>query len=127
MGYRLRRLFAERKRNPRSLDPRWPQDDAGRKKELLWSPGQFSSTYGSAAYNFDPHPDGKRFAVLKVAGTVRSPQGGQGQLHLQFLRRAPPQSPARQELTRVRFPPSPGATNSRAYSARSYGQPSWSR
>jgi hypothetical protein len=43
-------------------------------KPQLWSPGQFSSTYGSAAYSFDPHPDGKRFAVLKAAGTGEVPK-----------------------------------------------------
>ena len=37
-------------------------------KPQLWSPGQFSSNYGLAAYNYDPHPDGKRFAVLKAPG-----------------------------------------------------------
>jgi len=33
----------------------------------LWSPGQFTYT-GVGDYNFDLHPDGKRFAVLKVPG-----------------------------------------------------------
>jgi hypothetical protein len=37
-------------------------------KPQLWSPGQFTDV-GSLFYNFDLHPDGKRFAVLKVAGT----------------------------------------------------------
>ena len=33
----------------------------------LWSPGQFTDR--SIAYNFDLHPDGKRFAVLKASDT----------------------------------------------------------
>ena len=43
-------------------------------KPQLWSPGQLSSTYGVVAYNFDPHPDGKRFAVLKAPGTGEVPK-----------------------------------------------------
>jgi len=35
-------------------------------KPQLWSPGQFTERLGSV--NFDLHPDGKRFAVLKVTG-----------------------------------------------------------
>jgi eukaryotic-like serine/threonine-protein kinase len=37
-------------------------------KPQLWSPGQFTDL-GPGNYNFDPHPDGKRFAVLKISGT----------------------------------------------------------
>jgi eukaryotic-like serine/threonine-protein kinase len=37
-------------------------------KPQLWSPGQFSSFHGYT-YTFDPHPDGKRFAVLKAPAT----------------------------------------------------------
>jgi Tol biopolymer transport system component len=37
-------------------------------KPQLWSPGQFTAT-AVANYNFDLHPDGKRFAVLKTPGT----------------------------------------------------------
>jgi Tol biopolymer transport system component len=37
-------------------------------KPQLWSPGQFTEL-GSGTYNFDLHPDGKRFAVLKAPGT----------------------------------------------------------
>lgn len=37
-------------------------------KPQLWSPGQFTDA-GSNTYNFDLHPDGKRFAVLKTPGT----------------------------------------------------------
>jgi Tol biopolymer transport system component len=40
-------------------------------KAQLWSPGQF--TERGNAYNFDLHPDGKRFAVLKAPGTERAP------------------------------------------------------
>jgi eukaryotic-like serine/threonine-protein kinase len=35
-------------------------------KPQLWSPGQFTDR--GATYNFDLHPDGKRFAVLKAPG-----------------------------------------------------------
>jgi Tol biopolymer transport system component len=37
-------------------------------KPQLWSPGQFTDR-GIYVYNFDLHPDGKRFAVLKTPGT----------------------------------------------------------
>ena len=37
-------------------------------KPQLWSPGQFADP-GAGSYNFDLHPDGKRFAVLKAPGT----------------------------------------------------------
>jgi len=37
-------------------------------KPQLWSPGQFTEL-GLFTYNFDLHPDGKRFAVLKAPGT----------------------------------------------------------
>src|SRR5712692_933400 len=40
-------------------------------KPQLWSPGQFTEL-GLFAYNFDLHPDGKRFAVLKTPGTGQS-------------------------------------------------------
>ena len=33
-------------------------------KSRLWSPGQFTSLWSDL--NFDLHPDGKRFAVLKA-------------------------------------------------------------
>ncbi len=36
-------------------------------KPQLWSPGQFTEL-GLFTYNFDLHPDGKRFAVLKAPG-----------------------------------------------------------
>ena len=39
-------------------------------KPQLWSPGQFTDR-GLGFYNFDVHPDGKRFAVLKAPGTER--------------------------------------------------------
>ncbi len=41
-------------------------------KPQLWSSGQFTNpakTLGGAISNFDLHPDGKRFAVLKSSGT----------------------------------------------------------
>jgi Tol biopolymer transport system component len=40
-------------------------------KPQLWSPGQFT-TRGTSP-NFDLHPDGKRFAVLKAPGTGETP------------------------------------------------------
>ena len=39
-------------------------------KPQLWSPGQFTDR--GNAYNFDLHPDGKRFAVLKAPGTEQT-------------------------------------------------------
>jgi eukaryotic-like serine/threonine-protein kinase len=44
-------------------------------KPKIWSPGQFTSVFGSAPYSFDPHPDGKRFAVLKAPTSGETPQG----------------------------------------------------
>ena len=40
-------------------------------KPQLWSPGQFTER-GLGNYNFDLHPDGKRFAVLKAPGTEQA-------------------------------------------------------
>jgi Tol biopolymer transport system component len=40
-------------------------------KPQLWSPGQFTDR--GANYNFDLHPDGKRFAVLKAPSTEPAP------------------------------------------------------
>ena len=41
-------------------------------KPRLWSPGEFPDHWlGVFMYNFDPHPDGKRFVVLKVPDTER--------------------------------------------------------
>ncbi len=40
-------------------------------KPRLWSPGQFTSR--GRGVNFDLHPDGKRFAVLKAPGTESHP------------------------------------------------------
>jgi len=40
-------------------------------KPQLWSPGQFTDR-GAGNYNFDLHPDGKRFAVLKAPGTEQT-------------------------------------------------------
>jgi Tol biopolymer transport system component len=40
-------------------------------KPQLWSPGQFTEL-GLFTYNFDLHPDGKRFAVLKAPGTEQN-------------------------------------------------------
>jgi hypothetical protein len=37
-------------------------------KPQLWSTGQFTDR-GLGVYNFDLHPDGKRFAVLRAPGT----------------------------------------------------------
>jgi eukaryotic-like serine/threonine-protein kinase len=40
-------------------------------KPQLWSPGQFTDL-GPGIYDFDLHPDGKRFAVLKAQGTEQN-------------------------------------------------------
>jgi serine/threonine-protein kinase len=40
-------------------------------KPQLWSPGQFTDR-GAGISNFDLHPDGKRFAVLKAPGTEQA-------------------------------------------------------
>jgi len=40
-------------------------------KPQLWSPGQFTDR--GATFNFDLHPDGKRFAVLKAPSTEPAP------------------------------------------------------
>jgi serine/threonine protein kinase/Tol biopolymer transport system component len=40
-------------------------------KPQLWSPGQFTDR-GGGIFNFDLHPDGKRFAVLKTPGTEQT-------------------------------------------------------
>ena len=45
-------------------------------KPQLWSPGQFTDRLADRVvgnYNFDLHPDGKRFAVLKAPGTEQTP------------------------------------------------------
>ena len=39
-------------------------------KPQLWSPGEFTDR--GTTYNFDLHPDGKRFAVLKTPGTDKT-------------------------------------------------------
>jgi hypothetical protein len=41
-------------------------------KPQLWSPGQFTASVLNS-FNFDLHPDGKRFAVLKAPGTEQTP------------------------------------------------------
>jgi Tol biopolymer transport system component len=41
-------------------------------KPQLWSPGQFTDR-GLGFYNFDLHPDGTRFAVLKAPGAKQTP------------------------------------------------------
>ena len=40
-------------------------------KPQRWSPGQFTDR-GLGFYNFDLHPDGKRFAVLKAQSTEQA-------------------------------------------------------
>ncbi len=39
----------------------------------LWSPGQFTERLGSV--NFDLHPDGKRFGVLKAPAAAEDSSG----------------------------------------------------
>jgi len=41
-------------------------------KPWLWSPGQFTAS--TTRTNYDLHPDGKRFAVLKAPGTGEAPK-----------------------------------------------------
>jgi hypothetical protein len=43
-------------------------------KPRLWSPSQFTNSFFVS--NFDLHPDGKRFAVLKASGTGEAPKVG---------------------------------------------------
>jgi serine/threonine-protein kinase len=43
-------------------------------KPQLWSPGQFTNLGGGVG-NFDLHPDGQRFAVLKAPGTEETTAG----------------------------------------------------
>jgi serine/threonine-protein kinase len=40
-------------------------------KPQLWSPGQFTNR--GTSFNYDLHPDGKRFAVLKAPATEQAP------------------------------------------------------
>jgi eukaryotic-like serine/threonine-protein kinase len=42
-------------------------------KPQLWSPSQITRSH-SNAYNFDPHPDGQRLAVLKAPTTGEAPK-----------------------------------------------------
>jgi Tol biopolymer transport system component len=48
-----------------------PGDSFHADKPQLWSPSQFTDR-GSGILNFDLHPDGKRFAVLKAPGTEQA-------------------------------------------------------
>jgi Tol biopolymer transport system component len=41
-------------------------------KPQLWSPGQFTELLGGGDLNFDLHPDGMRFAVLKAPGEEKA-------------------------------------------------------
>jgi eukaryotic-like serine/threonine-protein kinase len=52
-------------------------------KPHLWSSGQF--TLRGTGYNFDLHPDGKRFAVLKAPGTENPPVINKVNLILNFF------------------------------------------
>jgi len=64
-------------------------------KPQLWSPGQFTDV-GIGNYNYDLHPDGKRFAVLK-AGTEQAPAVNKVSFIFNFFdelrRKFPPGSP----------------------------------
>jgi hypothetical protein len=62
-------------------------------KPRLWSPGQFIGL--GISYNFDPHPDGKRFAVLKAPATGDTPPANKVSFIFNFfdeLRRKVPSS-----------------------------------
>jgi len=62
-------------------------------KPQLWSPGQFTDRGGGIG-NFDLHPDGKRFAVLKSQGTEQAPAVNKVNIVLNWFdelkRRVPP-------------------------------------
>jgi hypothetical protein len=62
-------------------------------KPRLWSPGQFIGL--GVSYNFDPHPDGKRFAVLKAPAIRDTPPANKVSFIFNFfdeLRRKVPSS-----------------------------------
>jgi serine/threonine protein kinase/Tol biopolymer transport system component len=65
-------------------------------KAQLWSPGQFTDL-GLGFSNFDLHPDGKRFAVLKVPGTEQNDAVNKVSFIFNFFeelrRKFPPGSP----------------------------------
>ncbi len=77
-------VFPEWSRNSKELFYRTPDskimvvtytasgDSFHADKPKLWSPGQFTDR-GLANLNFDLHPDGKRFAVLKTSGKDQTP------------------------------------------------------
>jgi len=65
---------------------------------LVTGPVHWSWTYS----NFDVHPDGKRFAVLKAPATGETSLSTKSASSLIF-RRAPPQSPP-EELMPCTFP-----------------------
>jgi Tol biopolymer transport system component len=77
-------IFPEWSRNGKELFYRTPdskimvvtytasRDSFRADKPQLWSPGQFTDR-GLANPNFDLHPDGKRFAVLKSSGKDQTP------------------------------------------------------
>jgi len=52
-------------------------------KPQLWSPGQFNCS--GSSLDFDLHPDGKRFAVLKVGSTGEAPKMDKVSLIFNFL------------------------------------------
>jgi Tol biopolymer transport system component len=65
-------------------------------KPQLWSPGQFTER-GLGFSNFDLHPDGKRFAVLKASGTEQTAAVSKVSFIFNFFdelrRKFPPGSP----------------------------------
>jgi serine/threonine-protein kinase len=64
-------------------------------KPQLWSPGQFTGR--GANFNFDLHPDGNRFAVLKAPGTEQTAAVNKVSFIFNFFdelrRKLPPGSP----------------------------------
>jgi len=62
-------------------------------KPQLWSPGQFTER-GQGNYNFDLHPDGKRFAVLKAPSTEQVAPANRVSFNFNFFdeirRKVPP-------------------------------------
>ena len=68
-------------------------------KPRLWSPGQFTDRLTDLNYS-----TASRWQTLRRAESFqrdRGPSDQQSQLHLQFLRRAAPQSARRKELTQA--------------------------
>src|SRR6202521_5441409 len=69
-------------------------------KPQLWSPGQFTDR-GLGTSNFDVHPDGKRFAVLKTPGTEQDAAVNKVSFIFNFFDEVRRKFPPRSEERRV--------------------------